>query len=275
MSTHLHKKSAGATVSHEDFVTSSIIRFGGLRNYIQEKLLVDYFAVEGNLGVARGLRFYLQNQKTRLEKLKQIRILDIGPAIGALSSLLILQELGIAGLLDKAKLILVDVSGRVIERTQKRDFEFPDTLIDKQFKSKILTKLRLSKGIVTSAHELPLKGGSIDICVASFLFHHLHDSIKKPASQEIQRVTKSSGFIGIAEEWIDNYDDYVAMHQDDEIPLAYESLITYQRLRGMFRGIEIFDAHNPIRRGKKNDFFYYFCGMKRAKLGTGPRKIIK
>lgn len=264
-------KNTGLTV--DDFVASSIIRFGGLRNYIQEKIWVDTFAIQGNLGIGRGIKNYLENQKSRLSKVNQIRILDIGPAIGALTAMLVLQELAKGGLISKAKVILLDVSERVIEKTQQLDFEFPEMLINPLFKTKILSKLRSSQGVISSSHQLPFRRESIDICTAGFLFHHLHDDIKKPTAQEMQRVVKAGGFIGIAEEWFDNYEDYAAMHKDDEVPLAYESIISYRKLRGMFPQLEVFESHNPIKRGKKaNDNYYYFCGIKRG-LGTGPRLV--
>jgi ubiquinone/menaquinone biosynthesis C-methylase UbiE len=231
--------------------------------------MVDYFVIEGNLGIARGVRFYIQNQKSRLEKLDQIKILDAGPAIGALTTLIVLQEFARAGLIDKVKVVLLDVSERVVERTQRRDFEFPDILIDKSFKSKIQTKLRLSKGIVHSVEQMPIKDESIDFTVAGFLFLNLHDDIKKAAAAELQRVTKPGGFIGIAGEWYEDHSDYQDLHKHDEIPLAYESLISYRKCRGLFKQTEIFDAHNP----KKNDNFYYFCGFKKAVLGSGPREV--
>lgn len=278
VSIHLHKDDTAADIKASqaltlnNFITSSIVRFGLLKEYIQEKLSVDYFAIEGNLGIARGIHFYLNNQKERLAKLDQIKVLDIGPAIGALTALLVLQELGKLGLLAKARLILVDVSERVLDHTQQRDFQFPDLLIDKKFKKPILSKLRLSKGILASAHELSLKANSIDICTAGFLFHNLHDHIKKPAAAEIQRVVKPGGFIGIADKWFDNYEEYARAHAQDDIPLAHESIISYRSLRRLFPHIEVFDTHNPIRRGKprrrdgtkKNDNYYYFCGMKRG-----------
>jgi len=270
---NLYKKNP---VSVEDYVTSSIIRFGGLRDYIQEKMMVDYFAIQGNLGIARGIKIYIQNQKTRLESLNQIHILDVGPAIGAITGMLILQELGRTNpqLLKKAKLILVDVSERVIEHTQSRNFLFPDAMIGPEFKSEILTKLRTSKGIVTSCHELPIKTNSIDICAAGFLFHHLHDDIKKASAKEIQRVLKPGGFVGVAEEWFEDYEDYRTIHAHDEIPLAYESIISSRRLRLMFPNLEIFESKNPS--GKKSgENYYYFCGIKKKDLGTAPRTLAK
>lgn len=267
VSIKLHKKAPSPT----DFVTSSIIRFGGLRDYIQEKLLMDYFIIEGNIGIARSVKFFIQNQKTRLEAMTQIKLVDVGPAIGALSSLLVLQEFARAGLIKKVKLILVDASERVVERTQRRDFEFPDSLIEKTFKSQILNTLRLSKGINALAEEIPLKDNIADITICGFTFLMIHDDNKHLAANEIQRITKPGGFIGIADEWFDNPEEHRALHDQDEIPLAFEAPISYRRLRSLFKQIEIFDAHNPIRKGKKNDNFYYFCGFKKMTLGTGPR----
>jgi len=250
--------------SVDDFVTSSIIRYGGLTDYIEEKLLTDYFIIEGNLGITRSIRMYILNQMRRLQAVKQIKILDVGPAVGAMTSLLVMQELARVGLLEKTKLIMLDVSERVISKTQMREFQFPSALINSLLKFKIYEKLRHSKGIVASCEKIPLKDNSIDICLASFVFHLLHDSVKPTAAKEIQRVTKPGGFIGIADEWFENYEDYASLHEHDDIPLAYESIISYRRLRNMFPQTEIFEANSPIRRDTKNQNFYYFCGIKKA-----------
>jgi ubiquinone/menaquinone biosynthesis C-methylase UbiE len=238
-------------------------------------MAVDTFAIKGNAGIAHGIKIYIENQKERLHAAEKIVILDIGPAIGALTAMLVLQELSRIDLLSKAKVILLDVSERVLQKTQERNFEFPETLIHRSLKTKIFSKLRTSKSLLASAHKIHLKDNSVDICTAGFLFHHLHDDIKKSAATEMQRVTKSGGFIGVAEEWFDNYEDYAAMHCDDEVPLAYESIISYRKLRHLFPQLEIFESHNPIKHGTKvNDNYYYFCGIKRG-LGKGPLEVSK
>ncbi|MBT5017057.1 class I SAM-dependent methyltransferase [Candidatus Peregrinibacteria bacterium] len=257
-------KRTHSNLSAEDFTTSSIIRFGGLDDYIEEKMMVDYFIIEGNLGISRGVRMYLLNQIRRLKEVKQIKILDAGCAIGALTSLLVMQELARAGLLHKTKLILLDVSERVIHKTQMRNFQFPSNLVNSLLKFKIYEKLRHSKGLVASCEDIPLKDNSIDISLAGFLFQHLHDKTKKKAAEELQRVTKPGGFIGVAESWFEDHSDYLKIHEHDEIPLAHEAPISYRRLRQNFKNTEIFEANSPIRRGTENEHFYYFCGMKKA-----------
>lgn len=217
----------------------------------------DYFVIEGNLGLTRGFRMYLFNQKRRFERMKRITVLDLGPAVGALTSLFIMQELARVDLLHKVKLIMLDVSERVISKNQERNFEFPHALISSLLKSRFYEKLRTSKGIVGSAHEIPLKDGSVDICLAGFLFSNLHEKIKKQTASEIERVTKSGGFIGLADQWFTNPEAYQDLHQDDEVPLAYESMIPFRRLRKSFKQTETFEAH-------ENDNHYYLCGIKKA-----------
>lgn len=255
-----------APLTSEDYINSSIIRFGGLDNYIEEKLLSDYFVIEGNLGITRGIRMYIYNQRRRLEALSSITILDVGPAIGAMTSLLVMQELARANLLHKTKLILLDVSERVIHKTQTRQFQFPAALINSLLKFQIYEKLRRSKGIIKSCEKIPLKTNSIDISLAGFVFTNLHDQAKTSAAHEIQRVTRPGGFIGVAEQWFkqNEYQEFLNTHRDDETPLAYESSISYRRLKNMFPKTEIFEANSPIRRGTKNQNFYYFCGIKKA-----------
>ncbi|MFA7686192.1 MAG: hypothetical protein WCX95_05355, partial [Candidatus Gracilibacteria bacterium] len=72
----------------EEFLNSSIIRFGRHDDYIQEKLLVDFFAIKGNLMIVEGLRTYLKNNLEFFKNAEKIKILDVGPAIGAISTLL-------------------------------------------------------------------------------------------------------------------------------------------------------------------------------------------
>lgn len=250
----------------EDYINSSIIRFGGLDNYIEEKLFSDYFVIEGNLGITRGVRMYIYNQKRRLDALQTITVLDVGPAIGAMTSLLVMQELARANLLHKTKLVLLDVSERVIHKTQTRQFQFPAALINSLLKFQIYEKLRRSKGVISSCEKIPLKTNSVDISLAGFVFTNLHDQVKIPAAREIQRITKPGGFIGVAEQWFkqNEYKEFLKNHHEDEIPLAYESSISYRRLKNMFLKTEIFEANSPIRRGTKNQNFYYFCGIKKA-----------
>lgn len=251
------------TATPEQYKNSSIIRFGRLDTYIQEKLLVDYFAIKGNLGIAKGLREYIKRNLETLQKKDSIRLLDGGPAIGAISTMLALQALNEFGLMEKTYVHLVDVSERVIEQTQRCNFFFPTCLVNPNLKGRIFKKLRHSKGCIESVEKLSFKDNRFDIALAGFLFHHLHDSIKPIAAKEITRVLAPGGFLGIAEEWFKNYEkDYAARHKDDEVSLAFESIISYKKLAKMLPEVKVFYKHNTNYR----ESAYAFCGEKIQKI---------
>jgi SAM-dependent methyltransferase len=246
--------------SAEEFVASSIIRFGRHRDYIQEKILVDYFAIHGNELVAKGLEKYIKENLKHLQGLKKIKLLDVGPAIGALSTLVALQSLSKFGLMEKTSVYMIDVSENVIDLTQSGNFFFPTSLVDVKLKSKILQKIKNSHAVVGSASEMPWKDERFDITLACFLFHHLHNEIKAPVANEISRTLAPNGFLGIAEEWFDNYDrDYAKYHKEDKIPLAYESIVSYKGLLELLPEFNEFFSHDKENREQA----YVFCGTKK------------
>ena len=255
-----HRKLGSETATPEQYQNSSIIGFGRLKNYIQEKLLIDFFAIQGNLKMAEGLEKYVQANLQELKKKKKIKILDVGPAIGALSTLLAMQVLHKYDLLENVQVYLVDISANVIDLTQKCDFSFPDGIIDSSLKSKMLKKLRESKAYIGTAENMPYKEDEFTISLACFLFHHLHDSVKPAVAKEIVYVTKKNGFIGIAEEWFADYEnDYAEKHQDDEISLAYESIISYKKLAKLLPNTEVFYKYGTTH----NENSYAFCAVKK------------
>ncbi len=253
-----HKKITPKNATPDQYKASSIIRFGRLKNYIQEKLIVDYFAVRGNLLIMEGLRTYIKNNLKKLEKVQKIKILDVGPAIGAMSTMVTLQTLAEFNLAEKASIYLTDVSGNVIDFTQKCDFSFPDSLINPNLKGLIFRKLRQSKSYVGSAENLPWKHDHFDITLAGYLFHHLHDSLKPTVANEIVRVLKPGGFFGIAEEWFEDYKKFEKRHKDDTIPLAYESIISIKNMCGLLEKTNIFFK-------QESEHCYSICTTKSKK----------
>lgn len=250
-------------ITPEDFVVSSVIRFGQHKSYIQEKLLTDVFVIKGNLKIAEGLRKYIRKHFNKLKSLPKIKLLDAGPAIGAFTTLVALQELHRFGLMNKAQVYLADVSERVLDKTKSGDFFFPKSIIDISLKPAILEKLKHCKGYVCSASKLPFKDDYFDMAAAGFLFNHIHDDMKPAVAGELQRVVKKNGFIGIADEWF--FDDYKksygAQHAYDEIPPAYEAIIPMNKLIKLFTSIHIRGRSKP--RDVSTENYYYFWGEKK------------
>jgi hypothetical protein len=255
-----HRKVGSETASPEQYKNSSIIRFGRLKSYIEEKLLVDYFAIQGNLKMIEGLEQYVEKNLDDLRAQPKIKILDVGPAIGALSTILVLQALEKHGLLEKTQVFLNDVSANVVDLTQQGDYTFPGSLVPPSLKGRINKKLREAKSYIGTAEELPWRENEFDVSLACFLFHHLHDSVKPVVANEIVRVTKRGGFLGVAEEWFHDYEnDYAEKHQDDKISLAYESIISYRKLSKMLPETEVFYRYGT---GQKENS-YAFCAVKK------------
>ncbi|MFA6305108.1 MAG: class I SAM-dependent methyltransferase [Candidatus Gracilibacteria bacterium] len=203
-------------MSHEQLVALSIVKFGKLNEYIQEKLVSDFSAIKGNMMMAEGLRSYIQENLETLKAKQKIEILDIGPAIGALSTLFALQTLNEFDLMKKTQVHLFDVSAKVIEQTLNCKFFFPDSIINPKLKNPIHQKLRQAKGEVGSAEKLPWKNEKFDIVLAGFLFCHLHDSIKPLVAKEMQRVSKKDGFVGITDKSEKNTFEKLFKNKKDE-----------------------------------------------------------
>jgi len=243
----------------EEFLNSSIIRFSRHDDYIQEKLLVDFFAIKGNLMIIEGLRTYIKNNLEYFKTVEKIKILDIGPAIGAISTLLTLQLLDEFSLLDKASIWLLDASQRVLDKTHDGDFFYPTSILKPELKDPIIKKIRAAKTEIGTAEKNPWPDNTFDIVIAGFLFHHLHREIKPLAAKETTRVLRPNGFLGIAEEWFEDYgEEYAKYHKNDKIPLAYEDIIAYEELSFMFPGINIFFTHGTDYK----EHSYTFCGTK-------------
>lgn len=244
----------------EEFLNSSIIRFSRHDDYIQEKLLVDFFAIKGNLMIVEGLKIYVKDHLEALKDADKIRILDVGPAIGAISTLLSLQVLDDFSLLKKTQVYLFDASQRVIDKTLEGDFFYPTSLLKQERQTDILKKIRSSKAETGSTDKIPWDNDFFDITLAGFLFHHLHKDIKPLAAKEITRVLAPNGFIGVAEEWFDDYgEEYAKYHKNDKIPLAYEDIISYEDLSKMFKDIEVFFKYGT----NYEEHCYTFCGIKK------------
>lgn len=208
--------------------------------------------------MSEGLRIYIQTNLENLKAKKKINLLDIGPAIGAFSTMLALQILDEFGLLQKTQIHLLDVSSKVIEETQKCNFFYPQSVLKPGLKSKIFRKLRQCKVAIASAEKIPWKDNYFTLVLAGFVFHHMHDEIKPKAAKEAMRVLAPGGFFGVAEEWFKNYEEYAAIHKQDEIPLAYESVISLNKMKKLLPGLQIFYTHNKTPRENS----YALCGIK-------------
>jgi SAM-dependent methyltransferase len=243
----------------EDFARSSDERFGTMPDYIEEKQNTDPFVMKGNLAAMEGLLLHVTANLETFKALEEIHILDAGPAIGALSTLLCLQVLAQLGLLDKVQVHLVDISPEVLRKTKTGEFPLPAGIVREDLREKIMQKLAQAECHAGSAEKTPWNTSEFQIILACFLFHHLHDDTKPEVAKELMRLLAGNGCFCIAEEWFDNYEeDYAARHQGDQVTLAHEAIIRRETLRGLFQGArEIFQQDRST-----TENYYAMCLTK-------------
>lgn len=117
--------------------------------------MVDFFAIKGNLMIIEGLRTYIKDNLAPFKEIPKIKILDVGPAIGAISTLLVLQLLEEFSLMDKTTVYLLDASQRVIDKTLEGDFFYPPSLLKPELKERIMKKIRNSKAEIGLVENIP------------------------------------------------------------------------------------------------------------------------
>lgn len=218
----------------DKFENDSLFRFDNTHlsiNYINEKFIMDRFAIEGNRNLSDELHHYLLQNKSRLSTKKEITLIDIGSAGGALSTLYALKALAKEGFVDKTQIELLDICKNALQFTAKGQFEVPEGL-KRQFVKimpfkKYLNKLGNSKLRFESIHEATLEDEMYDIVICGFTHHHMNYEDKRYACQIMFNITRPGGFIGIADEYLtyEQYRKYLIKHKHDQIPIAQECFI--------------------------------------------------
>lgn len=192
----------------------------------------------------------LSSRDVFYHSIPQIMLMDVGPAIGAISTLFALKVLDTYGLLEKTRITLVDVSEEVLKRNIEMDFPDPaQELVISYFGSKdyferLKQYLRSATPIHAAVDEaLPLPDDSIDIVSASFLFHHIPNESKNVAAANILRATR--GAILVADEYFDDYElEFASRHKDDKITLAPEDPVCFIESLKLFPDANFREAEN-------------------------------
>lgn len=109
----------------------SVRRFssGINKKYIWEKYFEDKWVSEGNHALAQAMTEYIKKNLSVLKRKKVIKILDIGPCGGAITTLFALKPLADFGLLNKVEINLLDIAPSVLVVTFLGKFVVPNSLI--------------------------------------------------------------------------------------------------------------------------------------------------
>jgi hypothetical protein len=262
------------------FRRESDIRFSTLGwKYIQEKFRRDKFAFQGNVEMAKMVGDYLANRpeiKRRLARGERLRMLDIGPAVGALTTALIVRRNPILWEhLGDIELVLMDVSAGVLEQTADASGydELPIDLLDAlqlgddEDRARFTEFLRHARYLLADASDpaLPqvlLDGdplGHFDLVYSGFCHHHMNRVMKAAACRTMLDLANVGAFVGLVDESL-TYKQFLLYrvgHSLDEVGIATESY--FQSLQ---EHADLFDERLRIQgrleRGGNN--FYAFWG---------------
>ena len=219
-------------------------RFETHNEYITEKLIHDDFVSNAIIRLSKRLKKYLSENLSYYQNLESIKLLDVGPAHGAIGTCYALAVLDEFNLLDKTELIMVDPVKSVLEDNKALNFPLESSmeiiqkkLCEKNIVSKnIFSNLDAVKRIFNNAvlvdkNIQDVNEGvvdiepDIDILIYTFTLHHIHPDHKTPAMQKTIDLLKINAFFGFADEWFQ--DEYFERfikgrdHLNDPIPFEF------------------------------------------------------
>jgi hypothetical protein len=240
------------------------------KDYILKKFKDEKFPIEGNNLLGNQLYEYIKKNFNELKSRENIVLIDIGSAGGALTTIFALKALNLFGLLDKTKIIQVDLAKKALDSTMLCDFSLPKEMIleyglDSFEKNGVTLKKVLSNSeyLCCDFLKLPSYIKDADICLSGFTHHHMNLLDKEIACKEMEKITRQGGFIGIVDESL-NYGDYLNwlnFHKNEKnssgitVPIAVESFISMEEHINFLKKVKI---TNKL----KTDKFYCFSGIK-------------
>ncbi len=224
--------------------------------------------LEVNIHLKDAVNFFIKNNKEFLRKQKRIKVIELGASLGAISSLMVLEELYQAELIDKVELTILDICKEPLEKTKKSEFELEELYQKINFSipldiiKKILKKTIIIEGDILNTK---LKMNEYSISIAAFTHHHLNIYDKRIACIELERITQGNGII-IVGDLTFSYEEFIEWlkkHQIEQnsigqrVPYAVESFISTEEHQ------KLFDDSTTIFQKKYPN--HYIFAMKRGK----------
>lgn len=192
------------------------------KDYLGEKYFEDKWVSNGNNALALGLEAYIKSNLEELEAKNEIKLLDIGPCGGAITTLFALRALDKYDLLDKTRIYLLDVVPEVLEVTKQGSFSVPQEMIDeynlafagKQGEKYIaLMQSDRVEAVLANGENLPEQIQDIDISVTAYVHHHMNLHARSDLAKQTEKVVRANGFIGVVDFYRPTFQDYMAWYK--------------------------------------------------------------
>lgn len=192
------------------------------RHYIEEKYKEDQWVSEGNNALALGLRGYIQGSIERLRKQEKIKLLDIGPCGGAITTLFALRELANHGLLEKVEVYLLDIVPQVLKATKSGEFDIPPEMIAEYRlgfaglsgeRYKRLVMSNRVKAVLGDGRAIPAEIKGMDIVLAGYVHHHMNLYERVGLAQQMEETARTGGFIGVVDFYVKTFSEYMGWYR--------------------------------------------------------------
>ena len=213
-------------------------RFINHNAYNIEKLENDRFVPDTISMLCDEFRKYFSSHIQRFQAQETIKIVDIGPAHGAIGTCFFLMVVNEFNLLDKVQLCLIDPVKEVLKDTVNVNFPLENTVAKvscELYKKKLdSNKLRILydsfKKTFNKAEIINKKIQDVkvkeffDISICTFCLHHIHPDHKSKALKVIIDFLKPKGFFAFADEWFGEnyYERFLLGHNHTQDPIPFE-----------------------------------------------------
>ncbi len=260
----------------EGFRDGSKRRFSTLGwDYVTEKWERDRFAVEGNDRIASMVAEYLKQNPAVGSRLSDpsaqpIRVLDVGPGVGALTTLFVLRRNAILWRnLDRVKLCLLDSEAEVCRLNKEAEGlkTVPDSvrehlLLDRQTDlERYIKVLRNSECVGCDiSDDQAIKRWSpepFDMVYSGFCHHHMNRRMRARACQVMMELAREGAFIGVVDESLDyrQFLLYHIGHMNDKVSIAPESYFDTVTKHELLFGDELSVKQRQDRGGRSSTRF--------------------
>jgi len=239
-------------------------RFSSLDTHLDKKHIDWKVRIRANNDLALCLRDYINKNLKYLSVLKEIKIIELGSSLGAITTLFALRELDKFNLLNKTRIWLLDMYKEGLIETKKIDFNLgliiKEGRFGKEFDTRLLRKkLKSANLIKADILKLP-KLPQFDIILSGFTHHHLNLKDKMIACKGMENIAKRNSFIGVGDLFF-NYKRFITWlkkhkseynKKGERIPYAVESFIPVTKHTSFFR------KSNIVFKSLKNSYYVFY-----------------
>lgn len=231
--------------------------------YIAEKFYEDCWVSEGNHELSERLEDYLKANLEQFQKQDEIKLLDVGPCGGAITTLFAMRALDRCNLLRKTRISLLDIVPNVLEATRMGQFHIPSEMIEQYgldhagvngdaYKA-LLRQPARAHYYCGDGETLPNEIRGFDIVLSAYTHHHMNLHGRQSLCQQMEKATRRGGFVGVTDFYVKNFEEYMKWYKPHfekhgDAPPVECPLVSGEQLASWFKQTQITCIRKKIER---------------------------